>query len=180
MAMAGVLNMALVLLLATASQITHAAALPARSSPSCGSVAGGWRLHQQPSDQNFWSPSSIALRGGYNPDTESPAMDLGILHKVEGAKLWAKGDHASAAEKFSLALAALPKESFANSERVNCLNNLAACMIKLDKVPTAHPPPPRTTDFLPPCIPSPLPPPPRPGRGRRQVLLRGHVDGPPE
>ena len=128
----GPLNMTLILLLASASHGTYAASQP-RISPSSGRAEGGWRL---PSSQNPWSPSALGLRGGgFNPDTDSPSMDLGILHKVEGAKLWAKGDHARAADKFSLALAALPKEDVANGERVNCLNNLAACKIKLNQVP---------------------------------------------
>ena len=151
----GPLNMTLILLLASASHGTYASSLP-KISPSSGRVAGGWRL---PSDQNPWSPSALALRGGgFNPDTESPSMDLGILHKVEGAKLWSKGDHARAAEEFSLALAALPKESFADGERVNCLNNLAACKLKLNQVPAAHPPSSRATPLIAICIPSPLPP----------------------
>lgn len=82
----------------------------------------------------FCSAAGFSLRGGGDLDAESAALDQGILHKTRGAKLWGKEDYDGAAQEFQAALDSLPMEKFAAKERVNCLNNLAACMIKLDRV----------------------------------------------
>ena len=60
-------------------------------------------------------------------------MAAAMACKESGVELWRESMFAEAAAEFEKAVSRLPDSASARQERINCLNNWAACMIKLDE-----------------------------------------------
>lgn len=60
-------------------------------------------------------------------------MSAAMVCKESGVGFWRDSNFAEAAAEFEKAVKRLPQIAAARQERINCLNNWAACMIKLDE-----------------------------------------------
>lgn len=67
------------------------------------------------------------------PDATHDDVTAAMACKEAGVGFWRESMFAEAAEEFEKAVNRLPETASARQERVNCLNNWAACMIKLDE-----------------------------------------------
>jgi len=77
--------------------------------------------------------SRVSLKRLQAEDAADEDMAAAMASKESGVGFWRDSKFAEAAAEFEKAVERLPQIAAARQERINCLNNWAACMIKLDE-----------------------------------------------